>query len=82
MCDGCDAPYHLGCVGLTALPVVDWFCKACGGGEACSSSSDSEPSPLEKLRLIRKAKSKARAGQQERRQLVQGRKRLKQGGGG
>eukprot|EP00983_Pelagomonas_calceolata_P090397 1157416-Pelagomonas_calceolata.AAC.1 len=74
-CDGCDAPFHLGCVGLTSLPVADWFCKGCGGDD-CSSPCSSEPSPLEKLRLQRKAKAKA-AGQNK---LVQGRKRLRLGG--
>ena len=32
LCDGCDAgAAHTGCLGLAALPDVDWFCPACGG---------------------------------------------------
>lgn len=29
LCDGCDAHFHLFCVGLTAVPSDDWFCKRC-----------------------------------------------------
>lgn len=29
MCDGCDAPHHIACVGLTCVPKGDWFCIKC-----------------------------------------------------
>jgi len=30
LCDECDGAYHLGCLGLTALPTEDeWFCPEC-----------------------------------------------------
>lgn len=29
LCDGCDAACHTACVGLTAVPDGDWFCKSC-----------------------------------------------------
>jgi len=78
ICDGCDAHYHMSCLGMTAMPVCDWFCPNCcsgdaGGGECCSPCS-SEPSPLTKLRQQRIANKSKRGGGK----LVQGRKRLRQ----
>jgi hypothetical protein len=29
LCDGCDAQFHLECVGLSQVPASDWFCKRC-----------------------------------------------------
>ncbi|KAL0037551.1 hypothetical protein WJX77_002149 [Trebouxia sp. C0004] len=29
LCDTCDKPAHLGCVGMEAVPEGDWFCPAC-----------------------------------------------------
>ena len=29
LCDKCDKPAHLGCVGVAAVPEGDWFCPAC-----------------------------------------------------
>ena len=29
LCDGCDQPAHLGCVGLETVPAGDWFCPSC-----------------------------------------------------
>lgn len=29
LCDKCDLPAHLGCVGLEAVPEGDWFCPTC-----------------------------------------------------
>ena len=29
LCDKCDLPAHLGCVGLEAVPEGDWFCPNC-----------------------------------------------------
>jgi len=29
MCDGCDAPHHVACVGLMSVPEGDWFCSKC-----------------------------------------------------
>lgn len=35
LCDNCDNPYHLRCVGLEKVPVSSWYCKKCliGTGE-------------------------------------------------
>lgn len=86
VCDGCDAPFHLRCVGLKAISVADWFCPACGGEEAggngCSPSS-SEPSQLTKLQQMRKARAKAKGGSKQQNggggKLLEGRKRLRRG---
>ncbi len=29
LCDKCDKPAHLGCVGMEAVPEGDWFCPTC-----------------------------------------------------
>ncbi|KAA6426243.1 MAG: bromodomain adjacent to zinc finger domain 1A-like isoform X1 [Trebouxia sp. A1-2] len=29
LCDKCDKPAHLGCVGMEAVPEGDWFCPSC-----------------------------------------------------
>lgn len=29
--DGCENPYHAGCVGLSEVPKEDWFCPKCRG---------------------------------------------------
>ena len=29
LCDKCDQPAHLGCVGVDAVPEGDWFCPSC-----------------------------------------------------
>lgn len=29
LCDGCDGPFHLACVGLKRVPKGDWLCAAC-----------------------------------------------------
>jgi hypothetical protein len=31
LCDGCDAPYHTGCLSppLLSVPKNDWFCPVC-----------------------------------------------------
>ncbi len=29
LCDKCDQPAHLGCVGMEAVPEGDWFCPTC-----------------------------------------------------
>ena len=34
LCDGCDAPYHVGCVGLDAAPEGDWSCERCAAAAA------------------------------------------------
>lgn len=35
LCDNCDNPYHLRCVGLDKVPISSWYCKKCliGTGE-------------------------------------------------
>ena len=41
-CDGCEAIFHMGCVGLSAMPVGEWLCSACdveGGAGGCSSAA-------------------------------------------
>ena len=29
LCDGCNAPHHVACVGLDTVPECDWFCQSC-----------------------------------------------------
>jgi SNF2 family DNA or RNA helicase len=29
ICDSCDGPYHLLCIGLDKIPKEDWFCRFC-----------------------------------------------------
>jgi hypothetical protein len=29
LCDGCDSLHHVHCVGLSAVPARDWFCRDC-----------------------------------------------------
>ncbi len=29
LCDGCDAPHHLGCAGLAKVPRGKWYCGEC-----------------------------------------------------
>ena len=29
LCDGCDLPFHMRCVGVLVLPDNDWFCNEC-----------------------------------------------------
>jgi hypothetical protein len=29
LCDGCDRSTHVGCSGLRALPIGEWYCKVC-----------------------------------------------------
>ena len=29
ICDSCDGPYHLLCIGLDKIPREDWFCRFC-----------------------------------------------------
>jgi hypothetical protein len=29
LCDGCDSLHHVHCVGLSAVPAGDWFCRDC-----------------------------------------------------
>ncbi len=35
LCDKCDKPAHLGCVGMEAVPEGDWFCPTCTAIMAC-----------------------------------------------
>ena len=35
LCDKCDTPAHLGCVGMEAVPEGDWFCPTCTAIMAC-----------------------------------------------
>ncbi len=35
LCDKCDKPAHLGCVGMEAVPEGDWFCATCTAIMAC-----------------------------------------------
>ena len=36
LCDKCDKPAHLGCVGVEAVPEGDWFCPTCTAIMACA----------------------------------------------
>lgn len=33
LCDKCDKPAHLGCVGVATVPEGDWFCPACNASK-------------------------------------------------
>lgn len=35
LCDKCDQPAHLGCVGLDTVPEGDWFCPSCTSAMVC-----------------------------------------------
>ncbi len=37
LCDGCDAGYHLRCVGLKHLPEGQWMCVLCAGKASAST---------------------------------------------
>lgn len=33
VCDACDGPYHLLCIGLQCVPDGEWFCRFCSPGQ-------------------------------------------------
>ena len=42
-CDGgCGRAFHLGCVGLRAVPVADWVCGECSAAPTASSEEEGE----------------------------------------
>ncbi|KAF4630840.1 hypothetical protein G7Y89_g7297 [Cudoniella acicularis] len=52
LCDGCNAPYHTFCIGLSGVPRGQWFCMEChndGLGEA--AHEEREMRPFENYRL-------------------------------
>lgn len=42
LCDGCDAGHHCYCVGLETVPLEEWRCRICAGGEDAAGEENDE----------------------------------------
>ncbi|KAJ6133913.1 hypothetical protein N7523_000235 [Penicillium sp. IBT 18751x] len=61
LCDGCDAPSHLYCVGLDEIPAGSWYCSQCESQRAIG------PAPEVSARSTRAERRSRRTRAQQRR---------------
>ncbi|CAG7922135.1 unnamed protein product [Penicillium olsonii] len=68
LCDGCDIPSHLYCIGLDEIPPGAWYCQQCESQRALGPAPEAPPArpPRSEQRTQRSQRSQRTRAQQRR----------------
>lgn len=72
ICDGCDANYHIHCIGLLGIPRGDWFCMECVAGGAVNQATVDHPRPQDRRNRLQAQRRRANRARSIRRTEWQG----------